>query len=70
MNTVSESDKKDWETPMLVILKGYHLSLREHASAAIDDNQRVLEKNTIKNTHCLFAKASGNMRALQMAKTI
>jgi hypothetical protein len=44
MNTVSEPDKNDRETPMLVILKGYHLSLREHVSAAIDDNQRVSEK--------------------------
>jgi hypothetical protein len=43
---------------MLVILKYYQLSLREHVSAAIDDNQRVFEKYD-KNTHCSLLKPHG-----------
>jgi hypothetical protein len=54
---------------MMVMLKGYHLSLREHASAAIDDNQRILKKYN-KNTHCLSPKPQQPVSAANVKDNI
>jgi uncharacterized GH25 family protein len=54
---------------MLVILKDYHLSLREYASAAIDDNQRVFEKYD--KIHIVsLSKPQGTCERYKMMKTI